>query len=35
MAKIRGVNTKSEILLRKAVWGLGIRSRKNDPRLPG
>jgi DNA mismatch endonuclease (patch repair protein) len=35
MAKIRGKNTKSEILLRKALWGLGIRYRKNDPRLPG
>ena len=35
MGKIRGINTKSEILLRKALWGLGIRYRKNYPHLFG
>jgi DNA mismatch endonuclease (patch repair protein) len=35
MSKIKGKNTKSEKLLRKTLWGLGIRYRKNDPRLPG
>ncbi|MBE9465497.1 hypothetical protein IEE83_26745 [Dyadobacter sp. UP-52] len=35
MSRIRGKDTKSEIVLRKALWGLGIRYRKNDPRLPG
>jgi DNA mismatch endonuclease (patch repair protein) len=35
MSKIRGKNTKSEVLLRKALWDLGVRYRKNDPRLPG
>lgn len=35
MGKIRGKNTKSEQTLRKVLWGLGIRYRKNDPKLPG
>lgn len=35
MGKIKGKDTKSERALRKALWGLGIRYRKNDPRLPG
>lgn len=35
MSKIKGKNTKSEELLRKSLWKLGIRYRKNDPRLPG
>lgn len=35
MSKIRGKNTVSEIQLRKVLWGLGLRYRKNDPRLPG
>jgi len=35
MSKIRGKNTQSEIQLRKVLWSLGLRYRKNDPRLPG
>jgi len=35
MAKIRGKNTKPEIKLRKILWSLGIRYRKNYPKLPG
>ena len=35
MGKIKGSNTISENVLRKALWGLSIRYRKNDPRLPG
>ncbi|WP_138485407.1 very short patch repair endonuclease [Dyadobacter bucti] len=35
MGKIKGKDTKSEKALRKVLWGLGIRYRKNDPRLPG
>jgi DNA mismatch endonuclease, patch repair protein len=35
MSKIRGTNTRSEIQLRKVLWGLGLRYRKNDRRLPG
>jgi DNA mismatch endonuclease, patch repair protein len=35
MSKIRGRDNKSERLFRKALWGLGIRFRKNDPRLIG
>lgn len=27
MSRIRGVNTRPEILLRKALWGLGLRYR--------
>lgn len=35
MSKIRGKDTKPEIKLRKVLWGLGIRYRKNHPKLPG
>jgi DNA mismatch endonuclease (patch repair protein) len=35
MAKIRSVDTKSEILLRKALWNHGIKYRKNSKSLPG
>ena len=35
MSRIRSTNTKSEVLLRTALWALGIRYRKNDSRLPG
>lgn len=35
MSKIRSQNTKSEIKLRKALWNLGIRYRKNVKALPG
>jgi len=35
MSKIRGSNTKPELLLRKLLWNSGIRYRKNHPKLPG
>lgn len=35
MSRIRSVNTKPEVLLRKALWAKGIRYRKNYPFLPG
>ena len=35
MSKIKGKDTKSEKALRKVLWGLGIRYRKNDRKLPG
>ena len=35
MSKIRGKDTKIEILLRKALWKKGIRYRKNYRKLPG
>ncbi len=35
MKKIKSGNTKSEIILRKVLWGLGIRYRKNYKKLPG
>lgn len=35
MSRIKGENTESEQKLRKVLWGLGIRYRKNDPKLPG
>ncbi|MBO9615415.1 MAG: very short patch repair endonuclease [Dyadobacter sp.] len=35
MSRIRGKNTVSEVRLRKILWGLGLRFRKNDTRLPG
>lgn len=35
MSKIRSKETKSEIQLRKVLWGLGIRYRKNVKKLPG
>lgn len=35
MSKIKSTNTKPEIKLRKFLWGLGIRYRKNVKKLPG
>ncbi len=35
MSKIKGKNTKIEIMLRKALWNKGIRYRKNYINLPG
>ena len=35
MSKIRGKDTKIELLLRKALWNEGIRYRKNYKDLPG
>lgn len=35
MAKVKGVNTTPEILLRKYLFGKGYRYRKNDKRFPG
>src|SRR5688572_7327398 len=35
MSKIKGKNTKPEILFRKALWNEGIRYRINDKALPG
>lgn len=35
MSKIRGKETKPEIMLRKALWKLGHRYRKNVKKLPG
>ena len=35
MAKIRSKDTKAEILLRKTLWHLGFRYRKNWRKLPG
>ena len=35
MSKIRGKNTKPEILLRKAIWQSGYRYRINFKKLPG
>lgn len=35
MSRIRGKDTKAEILLRKALWHLGFRYRKNYRQLPG
>ncbi len=35
MSRIKGKNTKPEILLRKALWGQGIRYRKSPTNLPG
>jgi len=35
MSRIKGLNSKPEILLRKAMWGKGIRYRKNVKSLPG
>ena len=34
MSQIRGANTKPELILRKALWGKGIRYRIKN-RLPG
>jgi DNA mismatch endonuclease (patch repair protein) len=35
MSKIKGVDTKPELKLRKALWRLGYRYRKNVKQLPG
>ena len=35
MARIKGKNTKPEIMLRKAIWHSGYRYRVNDKRFPG
>jgi DNA mismatch endonuclease, patch repair protein len=35
MSKIKGKNSKPEQRLRLALWGLGVRYRKNDKSLPG
>ncbi|MDD4190795.1 MAG: very short patch repair endonuclease [Mangrovibacterium sp.] len=35
MAKIKSQNTKPELKLRKALWNLGFRYRKNLRKLPG
>lgn len=35
MSKIRGKNTKPELLFRKALWSKGIRYRVNSKKLPG
>lgn len=35
MAAIRSSATKPELILRKALWRLGLRYRVNDKRLPG
>ena len=35
MAKIKGRNTKPEVVLRKALFSLGLRYRLHQKRLPG
>lgn len=35
MSKIKGVDTKPELKLKKALWKLGYRYRKNVKQLPG
>jgi len=35
MSRIRGKNTKPELLLRKALWAAGVRFRIHDKSLPG
>lgn len=35
MKKIRARDTKPEVVLRKALWHMGIRYRKNWKKLPG
>ncbi len=35
MGKIRGKNTKPELLFRKALWKKGIRYRVDNKKLPG
>jgi DNA mismatch endonuclease (patch repair protein) len=35
MSKIKGKNTKPELLLRSALWKLGIRYRLHNKKLPG
>ncbi len=35
MSKIRGKNTKPELLFRKTLWKKGVRYRINNKKLPG
>lgn len=35
MSKIRGKNTKPELLFRKALWAKGMRYRVNSKKIPG
>lgn len=35
MSRIKGKDTKIEVLLRKALWHRGIRYRKNYKKIPG
>ena len=35
MSKIRSVDTKAELLLRKALWNAGFRYRLHNKKLPG
>ncbi len=35
MSKIRGKDTKPELILRKYLWSKGLRYRKNCKGLPG
>lgn len=35
MRAVKGKDTAPERLLRSALWRLGLRFRKHDPRLPG
>jgi DNA mismatch endonuclease (patch repair protein) len=35
MSKIKGKNSKPELLFRKALWTKGIRYRINNKSLPG
>jgi DNA mismatch endonuclease (patch repair protein) len=35
MSKIRGKDTKPEVMFRKALWAKGYRYRKNVKKLPG
>ena len=35
MSQIHGKDTKPEILVRKYLFNMGLRYRKNDRRLPG
>jgi DNA mismatch endonuclease (patch repair protein) len=35
MSKIRGKNTKPELLFRKALWKKGVRYRVDNKKLPG
>lgn len=35
MSRIRAIDTRAEVLLRKALWKKGLRYRKNYTALPG
>lgn len=35
MSRIKGKNTKAELILRKSLWSRGVRYRKNMKKLPG